>query len=144
MIVVLLCPSSSFLGNEAINSRLLINRDAPLTTSFIYIIRLLQGLPTPNNPRCLLLNELNLTILSLVLQILFPSLVIEVTLGPKNNAIPRPTTNRSISICCHCEDRPQRSAPDEDIVIPYLAVLLEPCIARFHRVLEIDLHLLGS
>ena len=40
-------------------------------------------------------------------------LVIKVTLEPKNNAMPRPTTNRGTSICCNCEDRPQSNAADE-------------------------------
>jgi hypothetical protein len=47
----------------------------------------------------------------------------------KYNAMPIPTTNRNTSICCNCEDKPQRKAAEEVIVIPYIAVFLEPCIA---------------
>ena len=44
--------------------------------------------------------------------------------------MPTPTTNRSTSICCNWEERPERgSAAEEDIVIPCIAVFLGPSIA---------------
>jgi hypothetical protein len=38
-------------------------------------------------------------------------------------------TNRSTSICCNWEERPERSAAEEAMIIPYIAVFLGPSIA---------------
>src|SRR5690242_8372076 len=107
------CPSSSFLGNKAINIRLLINPDPPLSNKLCLHPTTSARITHPNNPIMPPIEWAEFSNPTASPSDPLPKyLVIKVTLGPKNNAIPRPTTNRSISICCNCEDRPQRSAAD--------------------------------
>ena len=56
-------------------------------------------------------------------------LEINITLGPKKQAIPIPTKNLNIAICNMSPDNPETSAADDAIKIPKIAIFLEPCFA---------------